>query len=137
MIKTYHELITLPTFDERFNYLRLNGRVGNTTFGSHRYLNQMLYRMPEWKRIRRNVILRDNACDLALDDYEIGGQPAYVHHIEPITIDDIINRSNKVFDMDNLITTVFGTHQAIHYGDSTQLSVLPIVRRPGDTCPWK
>ena len=137
MIRSYSELITIPDYVERFKYLSLKGGVGNATFGSHRYLNQMLYKMPEWKRVRRDVILRDNACDLAHPDFLIQSQPAYVHHINPISIDDILNRNPNVFDMDNLITTVFSTHQAIHYGDEGLLTMLPVERKPSDTCLWK
>lgn len=137
MIRSYSELITIPDYAERFRYLSLKGTVGDATFGSHRYLNQLLYKMPEWKRIRRDVIIRDNACDLAHSDYLIMSQPAYVHHINPISIDDIVNRNPKVFDMDNLITTVFTTHQAIHYGDINLLPSVPVERKPNDTCPWK
>ena len=137
MNRSYEELIHIPGFKERFEYLSLQGSVGAATFGSRRYLNQMLYRLPEWKSIRRKVILRDNACDLGHPDYEINAQPAYVHHINPISIDDIVNRSPIVFDINNLITTTFRTHQAIHYGDEGLLPSLPVERRPGDTCPWR
>ena len=137
MARSYHELITIPNFEDRFKYLSLKGKVGEATFGSSRYLNQLLYRDPRWKRTRRNVIIRDNACDLAHPDYEIRSQAAFVHHIEPITIDDIMQGNPKVFDEDNLITTVFLTHQAIHYGSETLLPEMPVDRRPYDTCPWR
>jgi len=137
MSKSYHELMALDSFEARFEYLKLNGRVGSATFGSHRYLNQMLYRNPEWKSIRSQVIIRDEACDLGCKDYQINGQPAYVHHINPITIDDILNGDPKVFDKDNLITTTFQTHQAIHYGNADGLIKLPAERKPNDTCPWR
>lgn len=97
----------------------------------------MLYKYPEWRRIRILVIDRDKACDLAHRDFEINNQPAYIHHINPITIEDILNRDPKIFDMNNLITTTFDTHQAIHYGSEALLPVLPIERRPNDTCPWR
>ena len=97
----------------------------------------MLYKMPEWRSARNKVIIRDNACDLGHPAFELGSQPAYVHHINPITVDDILNRSSKVFDLDNLITVSFKTHQAIHYGDESQLPKLPTERKPNDTCPWK
>lgn len=137
MIKTYRELIQIPDFHDRFTYLKLDGRVGDTTFGSRRSLNQVLYRLPEWRRIRNQVIERDKACDLAHSDYEINEQAAYIHHINPITIDDILDRNPKIFDLDNLITTTFNTHQAIHYGSDDLLPKPPVERRPGDTCPWK
>lgn len=137
MMKTYNELITFDRFEDRFEYLKIKGNVGEATFGSQRYLNQMLYRNPQWKSIRNKVIIRDNGCDLAHPDYEINGQAAYVHHIEPITIDDIINENPKIFDMNNLVTTTFQTHQAIHYGSKDILMLNPIERKPNDTCPWR
>lgn len=137
MKKTYNELITFDKFEDRFEYLKIKGNVGEATFGSQRYLNQMLYRNPQWKSIRNKVIIRDNGCDLAHPDYEINGQAAYVHHINPITIDDIVNENPKIFDMNNLITTTFQTHQAIHYGSRDILLLNPIERKPNDTCPWR
>lgn len=137
LIKSYHEAILIPDFNDRYEYLRITGAVGDPTFGSHRYLNQLLYKLPEWRRIRNQVILRDNGCDLAHADFEINDQPAYIHHINPITIDDITERRPCVFDLDNLITTSFRTHQAIHYGDSNQLPKIFVERRPNDTCPWR
>lgn len=137
MTRSYSELITIPDFKERFKYLSLKGKIGEATFGSHRYLNQMLYKMPMWKSIRNKVILRDEACDLGHPDFQLNNQPAYVHHINPITIDDIKENRACVFDMNNLITVSFYTHQAIHYGDEALLPELPIVRMPNDTCPWK
>ena len=137
MTKYYHEVIQLPTFEERFEYLRIKQRIGDSTFGSHRYLNQLLYKMPEWRTFRSQIILRDNACDLAHSDYQVNAQPLYVHHINPITIEDIQHNHDKVFDPDNAITTTFMTHQAIHYGDKSLLTMIPVERRPGDMCPWK
>lgn len=137
MKKTYNELITLDKFEDRFEYLKIKGNVGEATFGSQRYLNQMLYRNPQWRSIRNKVIIRDNGCDLAHPDYEINGQAAYIHHINPITIDDIVNENPKIFDMNNLITTTFQTHQAIHYGSRDILLLNPIERKPNDTCPWR
>lgn len=136
LIKTYLELSRLKTFDERFEYLNLSGLVGDTTFGSKRYLNQMLYQTAEWKRIRDKVIIRDNGCDLGIAGREIEGQYILVHHINPITIDDILNRSSNVFDLNNLICCTKRTHNAIHYGDKKILLKEPITRRPGDTCLW-
>lgn len=137
MTKSYHELITIPSFEERFEYLRLRQGVAEQTFGSHRYLNQTFYRSPEWKKFKSSIILRDNGCDLAHPDFQINGQAAYIHHINPITIEDILEHRSCVFDPDNVITTVFLTHQAIHYGDKSLLPSLPIERTPNDTCPWR
>lgn len=136
-IKTYSELITLPTFKERYRYLRLGGRVGEDTFGFDRYLNQIVYqRDPRWKEARDYVIIRDNGCDLGLDGYEIHDK-IYVHHMNPLTIDDIRNESDFLFDPEYLICTTLNTHNAIHYGDENLLFTEPIVRRPNDTCPWR
>ena len=135
-IRTYSELITIPTFEERFEYLKLNGTVGLETFGHDRYLNQILYNSPEWRRFRPKIIVRDNGCDLACEGYEIFGK-ILIHHINPITINDILNESSIVFDPENLITTTFRTHNAIHYGDESCIISEPIERRPNDTCPWK
>lgn len=136
-IRTYSELITIPTFIERFNYLKLDGAVGIETFGYDRYLNQILYRTAEWKRFRNEIIIRDNGCDLGCDGYEIKGQRILVHHINPITVEDVLNRTKKVFDPENAITTILNTHNAIHYGDDDLLLVGPIDRKPNDTCPWR
>ena len=134
-IKTYSELITLQTFEDRFNYLQLRGEVGKSTFGHNRYLNQILYNSPEWRRFRNEIIIRDNGCDLACDGYEIYGR-ALIHHINPITVEDIVNRNPMVFDPENVITTVHSTHNAIHYGDESLLPKSPIERKQNDTCPW-
>ncbi len=135
-IKSYSVVILLPTLEERFEYLKLKGRVGAETFGYDRYMNQILYHDPEWKRVRREVIIRDNGCDLGVKDQEIQGR-ILVHHINPITIDDVKLRRYCVFDLDNLICTSHDTHNAIHYGDSNLLPKNPIERTPNDTCPWK
>lgn len=135
-IRTYSELITLPTFLDRFNYLKLGGSVGKETFGFDRYLNQTLYRSTEWKRFRREMIIRDNGMDLALDGYEIFGK-IMVHHIDPLIIQDIIRRDPKIFDPENAICVSMNTHNAIHYGDESLLITDPIVRAKNDTCPWK
>ena len=135
-IKTYSELITLPTFEERFNYLKLGGTVGESTFGFDRYLDQNLYKSQEWKSVRNKVIIRDNGCDLACEGYEIYGK-VLIHHINPITTEDIINRNPIIFDLENLITTVHNTHNAIHYGDENLLIKGPIERTKNDTIPWK
>lgn len=135
-IRTYSELITIPTFEERFEYLKLNGSVGLETFGRDRYLNQILYNSPEWRRFRPEIIVRDNGCDLACEGYEIFGK-ILIHHINPITAQDILNRNPKVFDPENVITTVHNTHNAIHYGDENLLITAPIERSRNDTCPWR
>lgn len=138
MKRTYTELISLPTFEERFRYLKMNGSVGDITFGHERFLNQALYASYEWKRVRREVLIRDNCCDLAIEDRLIYGPYPIIHHINPITRDDILERRNIVFDLENLITTTYRTHNAIHYGDESQIALPQLVeRRPGDTCPWK
>ena len=135
-IKTYSELITIPTFEERFEYLKLDGQVGVETFGFNRYLNQAFYKSDEWLSIRDYVITRDNGCDLGMEGYEIYGR-ILIHHINPITKDDIIQRSRILLDPENLITTVKRTHDDIHYGDSNLLMRAPIERRKNDTCPWR
>ena len=135
-IRTYSELITLPTFEERYKYLRLGGVVGKETFGFDRYLNQIFYKDKEWLRVRDDVIIRDNGCDLGIEDRRVYGR-ILVHHINPITKDDILNRSRKLFDLENLICTSKLTHDAIHYGDDSILFKDPIERTKNDTCPWK
>lgn len=135
-IRTYSDLISIPTFQERFKYLQLNGLVGDLTFGGHRQLNQILYQSTEWKRARREVILRDNGFDLAHEDYPIYGI-IYVHHLNPLSIDDVLERRYCVFDLDNLVSVSFDTHQAIHYGDESLIKKDPVTRKPNDTCPWR
>ena len=135
--RTYSELITLPTFKERFNYLKLDSLVGKETFGYDRYINQQLYqRNPRWKKSRDIVIIRDNGCDLGVEGYEIFGK-IIVHHMNPITMDDILNDRDWIYDPEYLICTVHNTHNAIHYGDESLLMTAPIVRTKNDTCPWK
>ena len=137
-IKTYSELIKLKTFEERFEYLKLNdGRVGEDTFGHLRYLNQQFYKTMLWKHIKRDLIIRDNGCDLGVEGYEIEGRSVYVHHLNPITKNDIINRTEYLTNPEFLICTTFETHQAIHYGDISLLITSPIVRTRNDTCPWR
>lgn len=136
MRKTYTEMCSLPTFEERFRYLQLNGAVGSATFGSARYLNQALYKSDLWKRTKRKIILRDNGCDLGIEGREIMDN-VYVHHINPITPEDIINRNPIVFDPENLVTVSLNTHNAIHYSSEDILVKLPEERRPNDTCPWR
>ena len=137
IIKSYSELIRIPTYKERFEYLRLNGIVGKDTFGYDRYLNQAFYNSPEWRRFRRDIIIRDNGCDLACEGYEIRGK-IILHHINPITQDDLISRRRDVlFDPENIICVTHNTHNAIHYGDANLLITGPIERVANDTCPWK
>lgn len=140
MSKRYSELILLPTFEERFEYLRLGGSVGESTFGSHRELNQKLYRSEEWKRLRKKLMLRDSiggyTCDLVFSDRPIF-KYVYLHHITPITITDLINRRDCVFDPENLVCVSFETHQAIHYGDYSLIKQDYQPRCPNDTCLWR
>ena len=135
-IRTYSELITISTFEERFEYLQLKGSVGKDTFGYDRYLNQVLYRSPEWKRLRNQIIIRDGGCDLACDGYDIYDK-VLIHHLNPITVEDVLTRSRKVFDPDNLVCVSHSTHNAIHYGDVDLLVTGPIIRTKNDTCPWR
>lgn len=136
MVRTYSELIKIPTFLERFKYLKLNGSVGVDTFGFDRYLNQTFYRSYEWKRLRNDIIVRDMGCDLGLEGYDIFDK-ILVHHMNPIGPDDIIHRSDYLLDPEFLICTSKLTHDAIHYGDEQILYQDPVIRTPGDTCPWR
>lgn len=135
-IRTYSELITLQTFEERFEYLKLGGTVGKETFGFDRYLNQIFYKSQDWLHIRDQIIIRDNGCDLAVEGREIYGR-ILIHHINPITMEDIMNRSSWLFDPENLICTVKNTHDAIHFSDDSLLVKDPITRSKNDTCPWR
>lgn len=135
-IKTYSELTKLPTFKERYRYLRLTGRVGEDTFGFDRYLNQIFYRSAEWKRVRDLVIVRDNGCDLGIEDRVIYGK-ILIHHMNPITDKDILNATDILLNPEYLICVSHITHNAIHYGDENLLITEPIVRTKNDTCPWK
>ena len=136
-IKTYSELITLPTFRERFRYLRIGGRVGEETFGWDRKINQYFYqRSDEWKSIRNYVIVRDNGCDLGIEGYDIYSH-IIVHHINPITVEDIRMSSDYLLDPEFLICTSLNTHNAIHYGDESLLYTSLIERTKNDTCPWR
>lgn len=136
MIRTYSELIKLKTFKDRFEYLKLDGIVGEETFGFDRYMNQIFYKSREWTSVRRSVIIRDNGCDLGVEGYEIHGE-ILIHHMNPINLSDIVHKTDELLNPDYLITTVLSTHNAIHYGDASLLPVLPIERRANDTCPWK
>lgn len=137
-IKTYSELITLPTFIERFEYLKIGGTVGEETFGFDRYLNQIFYKSREWLSVRDYVIVRDNGCDLGISDRQIpNGFRILVHHMNPITVDDIVKRSDFLLNPEYLISTIKNTHDAIHFGDASLLITEPIERSPNDTCPWR
>ena len=135
-IRTYSELILLPTFEERFEYLRLDGKVGEDTFGFDRYLNQLFYRSQEWRKIRDYVIVRDNACDLGVEGCDIYSK-VLIHHMNPITARDIEKRTDLLLDPEYLISTTHNTHNAIHYGDENLIIKIPVVRTKYDTCPWK
>lgn len=136
-IRSYTELSYLKTFEERFNYLRMNGRVGEDTFGFDRILNQFFYTSKEWKSVRSKVIVRDGGCDLGIPGHEIHGQRIIIHHLNPIRLEDLEKRSPFLLDPEYLITTIHSTHNAIHYGDENLLITAPIVRSKNDTCPWK
>ena len=136
-IRTYSELSKLKTFRERYEYLKLDGTVGEETFGFDRYINQMFYKSEEWKRIRNYVITRDNGCDLGIQDRKIVDSVILVHHINPITKEDIINKNEILLDPEYLITTIKPTHDAIHYGDESLLAEDLVIRSKNDTCPWK
>ena len=136
MLRTYSELITIPTFMERFKYLKLNGRVGEETFGFDRYLNQTFYRSYEWRRLRDEIIVRDCGCDLAMEDREIFDR-ILIHHMNPIQANDILQHSDMLLNPEYLICTSKLTHDAIHYGDEQILYQEPVTRTQGDTCPWK
>lgn len=135
-IKTYSELITFPTFEERYRYLKIGGTIGVETFGYDRYLNQILYNSADWKRFRHKIIVRDNGCDLALEGFEIHGI-ILIHHINPISVEDVVRRDPKIFDPENVVSTVLNTHNAIHYGDESLLMLAPKERTANDTCPWR
>lgn len=135
-IRTYSELIQIPNFKDRFNYLKLDGSVCEDTFGFDRYLNQIFYRSQKWRSIRDHVIVRDNGCDLGVDGYTIYGK-IIIHHMNPITIDDIMNETDYLLDPEFLISTAHITHNAIHYGDEDLLISDPIIRTKNDTCPWR
>lgn len=136
MIRTYSELITYNTFIDRYNYLKLNGQIGVETFGMDRYINQSLYKSQRWLETRRKVIIRDKGCDLGLPDFEIADR-VIIHHMNPITLEDIEEERDCVFNPEYLISTSFRTHNAIHYGDESLLPKLPVERKANDMCPWK
>lgn len=132
-MKTYSELITISSFKERVKYLQTRSMIGDFTFGGSRILNQTLYRSPEWRRFRNDVIVRDEGCDLAVKGMDIYGK-IIIHHINPITIEDVKNRSPKIFDMENVVCVSHNTHELIHYGGEVKEYE---ERKPGDTCPWR
>lgn len=137
-IKCYSELIKFPTFKERFDYLYIGGRVGENTFGAERYLNQAFYNSYEWRRLRNEIIIRDGGCDLGIEGREIRAKRLLrIHHIDPITLDDISDHSPKLMDPENLICCLWQTHQAIHYMGWEGVIKEPVTRRPNDTCPWR
>lgn len=135
-MKTYNEMILLPTLHDRYNYLKLNGTVAKETFGFERYLNQVLYRDKAWKEVRNYIITRDNGCELACEDYPISGK-ILIHHLNPITHDQILSRDVAIFDPNNLVCVSHRMHNAIHYGSEEMLPHDPIVRTKNDMCPWK
>lgn len=135
-IRSYSDLRRLSTFEERYNYLCLNGRVGQDTFGFDRIFNQIFYRSREWKSVRDEVIIRDNGCDLGVEGYEINGR-ILIHHMNPISLDDIRENTDFLMNPEYLISTSHSTHNAIHYGDESLIIKAPVERRPNDTCPWK
>ena len=139
LIRSYTELMRIPTFLERYRYLKLGGQIGNETFGWERYLNQNFYNSYEWRQFRRSIIVRDNGCDLADPDHPFGpDEVIFIHHINPIEPIDIANQSRYLMDPDNVICVRKITHDAIHYGDeSLVLEYEPVIRRPNDTCSWK
>lgn len=135
-MRTYGDLIQLPTYKERFEYLKLLGEVGKDTFGFDRYLNQSFYKSPIWRKIRNEVILRDNGCDLAHPDFPIAGK-IIIHHMNPVDTDDIVYQREVLLNPDYLVCVSHITHNAIHYGDMELLPSDPIERKPNDTCPWR
>lgn len=136
MIRTYTELLSFESFDDRFNYLKLSGSVGTDTFGYDRYLNQIFYKSYEWQRLRNQIILRDNGCDLAHPDYLIIGS-IYIHHLNPISKKDLLERSDLLLNPEYMVCVSYDTHQAIHYGDENLLQPDLVIRRPDDTCLWR
>lgn len=137
MIRTYTDLVSIPTYIDRFRYLKLSGHIGEDTFGYDRYLNQQLYKSATWRQLRAQIITRDLGCDLAHPDFEIVGS-IIIHHLNPITKSDVLERSNYLLNPEFLVCVSDNTHKAIHYGDeSLLLPYEPVVRTPHDTCPWR
>lgn len=135
MIRTFSELVHIPTFEERFDYLQLRGQVGSSTFGFDRWMNQLFYRSRDWKLVRQHVIARDLGCDLAMEGYEIHDR-IYIHHMNPMEADDLVHGNQDVLNPEFLISTTHRTHNAIHYGDRNLLPRKLVERRPGDTALW-
>lgn len=135
--RCYSELQKLKTFNERFDYLKIGASVGQETFGGSRYLNQVFYKSKEWKNARRLVIIRDRGCDLGIDDRIIFGESPIIHHMNPITSSDIVNRNPDIYNPEYLICVSVNTHEAIHFGDKNLLQEEYVERKPNDTCPWK
>ena len=135
MTRTYTELMRIPTFEERFEYLKLSGRVAKETFGFDRWLNQVFYRSPQWRQLRNQIIIRDNGCDLGIPGREIYDK-IYVHHMNPLLKDDIVNKTEYLTNPEYLICVSHMTHEAIHYGDANLLMRDPVERKPGDTILW-
>lgn len=135
-MRTYSELSKLKTFKERFEYLKLDGQIGEETFGWDRYLNQVFYKSPEWRSTRDKIIVRDNGRDLGVEGYDIFGK-VIIHHMNPMSLGDIANRNPDIFNPEYLICVSHETHNAIHYGDANQLNLGPIERTVNDTCPWR
>lgn len=136
-LRTYSELIKFDTFEDRFRYLKLDGTVGVETFGYDRWINQLFYKSEEWKALRREIIIRDCGCDLGVEGFDIHSN-IYIHHMNPITSEDILNHSDYLINPEYLISTRFSTHNAIHFGDESVLKTMSIIeRRPNDTCPWR
>lgn len=136
MLRSYSELSRLRTFDERFRYLLLAGSVGVETFGFDRYVNQRFYRSEEWKHVRNIVIARDNGCDLGIEGRDINGR-VYVHHMNPMNLEQINDHMDLILDPEYLVCATFATHNAIHYGDESYITLAPVERQPNDMCPWK
>lgn len=136
MLRSYSELSRLRTFDERFRYLLLAGSVGVETFGFDRYVNQRFYRSEEWKHVRNIVIARDNGCDLGIEGRDINGR-VYVHHMNPMNLEQINDHMDLILDPEYLVCVTFATHNAIHYGDESYITLAPVERQPNDMCPWK
>ena len=135
-LRRYSELKRIPTFKERFEYLRLAGIVGESTFGFDRYLNQLFYTSAKWKKIRNQIIIRDNGCDLGIEGYDLRSK-IIVHHMNPLTIKEVEEVSDEIFNPEFLICVSQRTHNAIHFGDASLLPCGPVERKPNDTCPWK
>lgn len=133
--RSYSEMLTLRTFEERFEYLSIKAHIGESTFGFERFMNQTFYRSREWRELRHEIIARDEACDLAMAGFDIR-ERAIIHHIIPMTVEDLEEGNPMCVDPENLITTTHNTHNAIHWGDKSLLRLPPVERRPGDTTLW-